>query len=166
MATLIAIPVLGLLVIIQSAVVSRIPLLYGTADVVLLALLAWSVQERVTTAWHWSIIGAFLVSMVTAAPVAAVVGGYLLATLIARLLRRRIWQIRLLAMLAATFLGTLLVQSMTALLLRFNGVNIPLLEAFNIIVLPSALLNLIAAVPVYAIIGDLANWLYPEEIDL
>jgi hypothetical protein len=28
------------------------------------------------------------------------------------------------------------------------------------------LLNLLLAIPVYALIGDLANWLYPEELEV
>jgi hypothetical protein len=166
MATLIALPVLGLLVILQSAVVSRVPLLFGTADLILLALVAWAVQERVTSAWQWSIIGGLLVSFASAMPVSAVLAGYLLATGVALLLRQRVWQIRLLATLAAAFFGTIITQAITVFYLRFNGAGIPILEAFNIITLPSALLNLAVAVPMYALISDLANWLYPEEIEL
>lgn len=166
MATLIAVPVLGALVILQSAVISRAPLIYGTADVILLALIAWSVQERVTTAWHWSIIGGLMVSFVSAIPTSVILAGYLLATGIAVLLRFRVWQIRLLAMLAATFFGTLITHALAITSLRLNETAIPILESFNTITLPSILLNLLVAVPMYAIIGDLANWLYPEEIEL
>ena len=89
MATLVAFPILGMLVILQSAVVSRIPLLHGTADLVLIALLAWAIQERVNSAWQWSILGGLLVSLVTALPLAAILAGYLLATGVALLLRHR-----------------------------------------------------------------------------
>lgn len=166
MATLIAVPVLGALVILQSAVVSRVPLIFGTADVILLALIAWAVQERVTTAWHWSVIGGLMVTFVSAVPTSVIMGGYLLATGITVLLRFRVWQIRLLAMLAATFFGTLVTHALTITALRLNESTIPILESFNTIILPSILLNLLAAVPMYAIISDLANWVYPEEIEL
>jgi hypothetical protein len=72
----------------------------------------------------------------------------------------------LLATLAAAFFGTIITQAITVFYLRFNGADIPILEAFNIITLPSALLNLAAAIPMYALLTDLANWLYPEEIEL
>jgi hypothetical protein len=32
--------------------------------------------------------------------------------------------------------------------------------------LPSIILNLLLAIPVYALVKDLSEWLYPEEIDL
>ena len=69
-------------------------------------------------------------------------------------------------MLAATFFGTLITHALTVFNLRLNETAIPILESFNIITLPSILLNLLVAVPMYALIGDLANWLYPEEIEL
>lgn len=166
MATLIAIPILGLLLILQSAIVSRIPLLHGTADLVLLALVAWAVQERVRTAWQWGIIGGLLVSMVSAVPILVIMAGYLLTIVVAVLLRQRIWGVRLLGMFTATFLGTLITHALTIAALQFNGTPIPWAAALNTITLPSALLNLILVVPMYALIGDLANWIYPEEIEI
>ncbi len=166
MATLIAFPILGLLVILQSAIVSQVPLLNGTADLILLALVAWTVQERVTTAWHWGLIGGIMVSLVSAIPASVALAGYLLATGAALLLKFRLWQIPLLAMLAATFFGTLIIHGLTIVTLRLNEIAIPILDSFNTITLPSILLNLLVAVPMYALLGDLANWLYPEEIEL
>jgi hypothetical protein len=50
--------------------------------------------------------------------------------------------------------------------LRLSGSLIPVLESVNLIILPSTLLNLILAIPVYALISDLANWLYPQELEI
>ncbi len=87
MATLIAIPIFIGLAIFQSTVVSRIPLLHGTADLVLLALVAWALQERVKTHWQWSIIGGLLISILSAMPFGVLLIGYLMATVIALILR-------------------------------------------------------------------------------
>jgi hypothetical protein len=38
-------------------IASRIPLLHGSADLILLALVAWALQKRVNTAWQWALIG-------------------------------------------------------------------------------------------------------------
>ncbi len=166
MATLIAIPILTGLMVLQSGVVSRIPLLRGTPDLLLLAILAWALQKRVQTAWQWCIIGALLFTLVSALPLGTVLLAYGLATGLALILRRQVWQVPLLAMLVAVLLGTFISHTVSVLSLRLIGDPIPFLEAFNLIVLPSALLNLILAIPAYAMIGDLANWLYPEEIEL
>ena len=162
----IAFPLLGLLVALQSAVLSQVRLLYGTVDLVLLVLVAWSVQERVKTAWHWGVIGALLVSLASAMPLGALLLSYLLAIGAALLLRRMLWQRPLLAMVTATFLGSLLAHAIAIAALQFGGTPIPLLEAINLITLPSALLNLLLSIPIYALVGDLANWLYPQEIEI
>ncbi len=166
MAVFIAIPLLGLLVILQSAILSQVRLLYGTVDLVLLVLTAWAVQERVKTAWHWAIIGGLLVSLVSALPLGAVMSSYLLATGCALLMRRALWQRPLLAMVTATFLATLITHTVTVVALQLSGTSIPLQQAINTITLPSVLLNLLLAIPIYAWIGDLANWLYPQKIEL
>jgi hypothetical protein len=69
-------------------------------------------------------------------------------------------------MLIATFLGTLITQGLAISALSFIGTPIPWVEALNIITLPSLLLNLALAVPMYALTTDLANWVYPEEIEI
>jgi hypothetical protein len=166
MTVLIAIPVLGFLIILQSAIASRIPLLHGTADLVLLALAAWAVQDRVKTTWQWSLIGGMMVAFVSALSLLAVLPGYLLSSGIARALRKQLWQMPLLAMFTAVFIGTLILHTITFIVLRTNGILLPFWESFNMVTLPSALLNLLLAVPVYALIGDLANRLYPEEIEM
>jgi len=166
MAVFIAFPILGLLVILQSAIVAQVPLLHGSADLILLALIAWGVQPRVTTSWHWTVIAAFLLSIVTALPLVTVLLAYLLVTGLTRVLRGRIWQWPLLVMLTVTFLGTLIIQLLTIVTLRITGTTIPLGASFNLITLPSALLNLLLAIPMYALIGDLASWIYPEEIEI
>jgi rod shape-determining protein MreD len=166
MATFIALPILGILLIFQSAVVSQIPLLHGTADLILLAIIAWTLQKRVTTAWQWSIIGGLLVTIVSALPMGVALIGYPLVATFALILRQRVWQVPILAMFISTFVGTLLMHIITLVALRMVGTTLPLREALNLITLPSVLLNLLLAIPVYALIGDLANWLYPEELEV
>jgi rod shape-determining protein MreD len=165
MAALIAVPILAVLVMIQSAVLSNIPLLHGTTDLVLLALLAWALQKRVRTAWFWAIIGGLLVGYVSALPFGAALAGYLLAVGLAILLKQRIWQVPILAMLVATFFGTLLVNLVVIIALRIMDTPISFWESINLVTLPSVLLNLLFAIPFYALFSDLAKWLYPEPLE-
>jgi rod shape-determining protein MreD len=165
MAVLIAVPILVVLIMIQSAVLSNIPLLHGTTDLVLVALLAWALQKRVRTAWFWAIIGGLLVGYVSALPFGAVLVGYLLAVGLAIMLKQRIWQVPILAMLVATFFGTLLVNLVVITALRIMDTPISFWEAINLVTLPSVLLNLLVAIPFYALFSDLAKWLYPEPLE-
>src|SRR5512146_766096 len=138
------------MVILQVGVASRLPLLHGTTDLVLVTLVAWAMQERVTTAWRWAIVGGFLVSFVSALPTLTPFLGFLVVTGLVRLVQRRIWQTPILVMFLMTFLGTLIFQGISLVALRINGTQLPFWQSLNIVVLPSALLNLILAIPIYA----------------
>ncbi len=166
MALIAAFPVVVILTMLQVGVVSRLPLLYGTADIVMLAIIAWALHERVATAWFWTILAGAIVILVTALPFFTPLWGYLIATLLARLLRRRVWQTPFLAMLLVTFAGTLITQVLDWAVLQFQTGAYPILTSFNLIVMPSALLNLLFALPVYAVINDLADFIYPEKNEL
>jgi hypothetical protein len=165
MPILFAFPFLGLLVIFQSAVINRMLLLHGAADVILLVLTAWSLRPRVRTHWHWTIIGGVFVSLVTSLPFFIFLSGYLLATGMAVFLRQRVWRAPLLAMFTVIFVVTLFIHLLTVFTLGLQGTLLPLLEVLNQVTLPSLLLNLLLAVPVYAVIGDIADRFYPEELE-
>jgi rod shape-determining protein MreD len=166
MTILIAFPILGGLLMFQSAVASQIPLLHGTVDLVLLALVGWALQKRVDTAWHWAMIGGLLYSLASALPVGIMLAGYLGVVTVAALIKRRIWPVPLLALLVTVFMGTLLTHSLSFLALVLGGTPLPLLQAVNQVTLPSLLLNILLAIPIYSIMGELAGWLYPLEIEV
>ena len=166
MVTLLAIPLFGILAILQSAIVSRLPLLHGTADLLLVVVIAWALQERVRTAWRWALIAGLIIGYMSALSIVIPIMGYLAVTGMALLLRQRIWQAPILAMLAITFVGTLLINILTALFLSITGTPLPLLDTLNLIILPSVILNLLLAIPIYALVKDLSEWLYPEDIEL
>jgi rod shape-determining protein MreD len=161
---LFAIPLFSGLVVLQSAIISRVPLLNGTADIVLLVVIAWALQERVKNPWYWSIIAGVAISIASGLPFGVLLAAYLLATALALLLRRRVWKAPILAMFVSVFFSTLIVLGLSIIARMLTGINIPLVETFNLIILPSLILNLLLAVPIYAIIRDVANWFYREEI--
>jgi len=164
MIYLVGIFIFGILTILQSTIVSRMQLINGTADLILLFIIAWALQDRVESAWQWSVIGGILASFYSALPMGTLIIAYLLATGIARILKHRVWKAPYLAMLAATFIGTLVVQMISLVARLITGHNIPIISTLNIIFLPGLLLNLLLAIPVYSIMHDVAGWLYPEEL--
>jgi rod shape-determining protein MreD len=132
----------------------------------MLVLIAWALQKRVQTAWHWCIIGGLLVSIISALPFGVSLIGYSLVIGIVMLLRQRVWQVPILAMYISTFFGTLITHLITIITLRIMGTPLPIQEVLNTITLPSLLLNLILALPVYALINELADRIYPEELEV
>jgi rod shape-determining protein MreD len=161
MRNLIAIPVLFLAVILQSAVISRINLLSGVADLPLVILAAWALQEHVDSSWHWAVAVGILVGFVSALPWYVPVISYVVVVALAQMLQKRVWQAPLLAMFSVTFLGTVILNVLTFLVMRIAGTDMPFEDVLGLLVLPGVLLNMLLAIPVYAIMRDLSRWVYP-----
>lgn len=160
---LIAFPLLALVVIIQSAVVSQMPLLAGYADLMLVVLGAWALKADASSTWLWALLGGFMVSFVSGLPWLAPMAGYLFVVLLAQLFKQRVWQAPLLAMFSVIFLGTLTMDMLTILMLTFLGTPLPLGDSLGLVVLPRVLLNLLISIPVYAVVRDLAHWVSPVK---
>jgi hypothetical protein len=163
MRNLIAFPLLGLAVILQSSVVSQVQLLSGYADLPLVLVAAWALQERVDSSWHWGALTCLFVGLISRLPLPVVIGGYAGVLLLARILQRRVWQAPLLAMFSVVFLGTLLFQVLSFVVLGFLGTPFVFGDVMGLIILPSLLLNMLLAIPVYAFMRDLSYWVYPVK---
>lgn len=166
MPTLLALPILGLLLVLQMAIFSDLRLLQGTVDLVMIAVIAWALQKRVDSAWRWGIIAGLLVTIASALPLGVAFIGYTSVVGIAVLFRQRVWQVPILAMFVSTILGTIVIHITSIIALRLAGSPLPMIESLELVTLPSILLNLLVAIPAFAIFSDLANWLYPEEIEV
>lgn len=137
-------------------------MLHGTADIVMLVVIAWALQEKTKGAWIWAALAGLIMGLFTDLPFFLPVICYLLVTLLAVTLRRRIWQMPLLIMLMITVAGTLLNHVLSLAVMLINNTPIPLGTAFTQITLPSILLNLLWALPVFWLITAIANRMYPK----
>ena len=160
---LIVFPLLLLAVIFQTAIVSQIRLLAGCADLILVMLAAWALQERVETAWHWAFLAILLMGFVSRLPWIVTALGYFFVVYLARALQRRVWRAPLLSMFGVTFIGTLVMHALSFFGLRLLGAPLPLTDTLSLITLPSLLLNMLIAIPLFAWMRDLARWTYPSE---
>lgn len=151
--------------ILQTTIFSQARLVSGTADMILLFLAAWSLQEHVKNSWLWAVISGILISLVSAMPYFAPLIGYIGVVGISKALQRRVWRTPLLAMLIVVLLGTFFQHSIYVLVLQITGAPISWLESLDRVILPSALFNLIFALPIYAIAKDLAGRISPQEVE-
>ena len=161
MRNVVALPVIVLAVILQTAIVSRVYLLSGIADLPLVMLAAWALQEEVETAWHWAVATGLLVGFVSALPMLAPIIGYFAVVGLAQILQGRVWQAPLLAMFSVTFLGSVIASLLSFAVLSLSGIPLPVGDVLGVLTLPSVLLNMLLAIPVNAVMRDLARWVYP-----
>jgi len=150
-----------LAVMLQIAVFSRLMLLRGSIDIVLLVLVAWNMQEDGPNMWPWTLLAGSLTAFASALPFFAPIPGYLLVTGFARLTQRRIWQSPLLVMLLVTLVGTLIYHLLSMGVLFMQTGSMQFEQAWNLVTLPSLLLNLLLAIPVYAIVHNVRDQINP-----
>lgn len=131
----------------------------------MLTLIAWALQDRVKSYWLWTIIGALMVGFVSEFPLSLYLGIYLAITGTTLLIKRRVWQIPIIAMFILTLVGSIILLVATGFFAYLQGAQLSILDTLNLIILPSIILNLLFSIPIYAIIRDLAEWLHPEEIE-
>jgi rod shape-determining protein MreD len=155
--------VLLLALFLQTTVVSNITLLSGNADLLLVILAAWSLQERARFTWVWGILAGSLVGIVSGTPWYIYFIAYLSVVGLARLLTRRIWQAPLLAMFAITFIGNLILLFGTFVFRTLFESPLDLGNIFLQVMMPSLLLNLLLAIAIHPMMHALGEWLYPAE---
>ncbi len=141
-------------------------LISGSADLVLLFLAAWSLQEQIRNTLLWTIIAGTLISILSAMPFFAPLIGYLGVVGISKILQRRVWRSPLLAMLIVTMLGTFFQQIVYVIVLQVNEAPISWGQSLDNVILPSVLLNLIFALPIFAIANTLAGRVSPQEVEI
>lgn len=163
MSVILSIPVLSFITVLQSAVISRLPLNRGTADLMLVVIVAITLQKSVKTAWQWSIVGGLLTDFLSGLPFGLFTASYLITTGIAFLLRERIWRFTFLMQLLVVLSGTLIVHGLSMMVLIIQGSSLQLSTVLQFVTLPSIILNFMLSLPVFIIIQDIIQQLNPPE---
>ncbi len=163
MSQLISIPVILALYFLQISVSSKFMLLGGFADLLLVWLAAWVVLTKSRQNWLWFVLVVLITCYVSAIPWYATIGSYLLIYLVGIAIKNRLWQSPLLSFFLVLIIGSLVNYGAAYIGLRLTGSAIQLTDAVRTIILPSLILNLVIALPVYLLARDMTLWLYPQE---
>jgi rod shape-determining protein MreD len=163
MTVILSIPVMGFLTIIQSAVISRLPLSRGTADLVMVILVAIALQKSVTVSWQWSIVGGLFMDFFSGLPFGVFTFSYLFTTSLAVILRDRIWRFSFLMQLLIILLGTIFSHGITYVILFLQGANLPFNTTIQFVTLPSLILNFMLSFPIFILTRDVIEQFLPVE---
>jgi cell shape-determining protein MreD len=150
----------------QNSIVTRLNMLYGAADLMMLVLLAWILQADETTHWRWGILAGLLVGLSSALPFWLPVIGYVILVALVTLAQRKVWQVPIWLLLISAFVGSFLIYGLEFSYLLITGVPLDLVEVINSVILPSLVLNMILVLPVYGLVGELAKLVYPKEVEV
>ncbi len=149
--------------LLQVTLATRVALLHGSADLVLLTMLAWMLLPGNRPDWRWGIPAGLMVGYASALPDWVLLVAYVAAAGMCQILNERIWQLNLLTLLTGTLLGTLCIHAVTLAYLLLSSQTIDPLQAINLITVPTMLLNLIFILPIHAIMGEFARMVTPIE---
>ncbi|MEE4193986.1 MAG: hypothetical protein V2J07_02190 [Anaerolineae bacterium] len=168
MSAILGVIIMALGLMLQTAVFSRTPLLFGTVDVILLLLISWALQPNLKDweVWFWAVFGSVFVGFISVVPAIPIIATYLAVIFVIRWMQKKIWKASVLVLFFGTALATVFQQTVIFGILRFlNGVPLTISDSFTLVIIPSMVLNLMFAFPVYLLIKDLADWLSPEDLD-
>ncbi len=165
MSILISFPIVILLMVLQTTFIREITLLNGSADLCLILIAAWALQSKDNSAWFWAVLAAALYGFISAVPWYVFVITYLLVVVMARFIRGKLWQSPLMSMFIITIVGSILLYVLSLIGLRFEGVSYPMQSTLVRVIIPSIFLNLVFAIPMYAIMKDTAVWVFKGEVE-
>jgi len=160
---LISLPVFLILSVIQTVAISRISIIAGSGDIVMLALIAWIVIDEEGNHLGWAIISGFLISILSAMPIVTVFGIYITASILARIARRIFWQSPILALFSTIILATIMKFLIEIFTLQYLGIPAPFVLSLTSVLLPTLVLNIFYTFPIYVLMGDIAHWISPKD---
>lgn len=163
MEQLISIPVVILLTFFQLSLSGKFMILNGFSDLLFVWMIAWIVQTKINHSWLWLIMAISVMSYVSAIPWYATAISYLILVGIASFIKGRLWQSPLLSFLLVLIIGSFIYYFAGLISLKINGSMIQFNESLNRIILPSIVMNLVFALPIYLISRDMILWLYPNK---
>jgi len=117
--------------LLQNTIVSRITLLQGPADLVLLVLVAWMLQEHIPMDWRWGAVAGLMLGLSSGLPFWVLLLAYVLAAALCQFLQTRVWQVTLLTLFTSVIAGTLIVQGLSLVYLWLNASPMNFLDALN-----------------------------------
>lgn len=151
--------------VLQMSVFSQWKILSGSADIILLFVVAWCLQDRNKQLWLLVLVMAGIAGTISALPAYIPIIVYLIIFKASRLFQARLMQSPLLSMIVLTFAATLLQILLNIAYLFVIRVDLNFSDALVEVALPSILLNMLLAIPVHAIVREIAIYTFPKGVE-
>jgi cell shape-determining protein MreD len=144
----------------------NVQLIGGAADIILLWLVCWGLHKQGKNVWYGAVFAGLILAFASAVPWYASLFGCLLAAGLSRFFCKRFWQNPLIALFIVTFIAALVSNLAIYASLRISGNSLPWNTSLTHVIIPSVFLDLLLALPVYAIVHDMSHWVYPIKDEL
>lgn len=159
---IVMIPLLGTLAIIQTVVGPRLAIFQVRPDLMLLAVLAWTLFNGGYSGMVWAFVGGLWMDVLSGGPMGASSLALMAAALVAGVGHNRLFRSNPLTLLVAAVLGSLVYAFVYLGILVVVGRRVDLLETSLQIVFPATLYN---TVLMFVLSPILYRWLDRRELD-
>jgi rod shape-determining protein MreD len=163
-SVLLGLPLLALAAVLQATVLSRMHLLGGTVDLVLLLSLSWTLVGEWQGGPAWGLMGGLCLDLLSGGPLGANALGLVLVAYGASLSEGRFWRSHVLLPLATVLLGTIIYHLIYLSLLAVSGHTVDWGASLSGVTLPAVLLNTVLMLPVYHLVRWLHTITHPTPV--
>jgi len=163
---LLGLPLLAVAAVLQATVFSRLHLVGGTVDLVLLLALSWTLIGEWQGGPVWGFIGGLCLDLLSGGPVGASALSLVAVAYLASLTEARFYRSHVLLPLATVLLGTVLYHLVYLTLLAATGHTVSWLASLSQVTLPAVLLNTILMLPVYHALRWAHRLLHPAPVTI
>ncbi|HLC04988.1 MAG TPA: rod shape-determining protein MreD [Anaerolineales bacterium] len=163
---LIGIPLMALLAVLQSTVLSHVRLLDGRPDAVLIAVVSWSVARQADEAMAWGFIGGAFLDLFSGVPfgstsIALVAVAYLIS-----FPEGRFWESHVVMPLGVMLVASTVFHVLGIATLLLIGRPMDLNGSLTRVLLPSTFMNLVLILPALQLAYGLSHRLFPPEVKI
>ena len=166
MAYAVGLPLMALLAILQSAVVSQLRLADGQADLVLVVVVAWALTGRSQEAMVLGLAGGLFLDLLSALPLGSTALALVLVAYVVSLTEGRLWGAHLLTPLGGGFGASLFFSAYMLLASVLVGARVDLPSLGSRVLLPELFLNMLLAIPAAQMASALKRALFPPEVEI
>ena len=133
-------------------IIAPLPRMQGQIQLVMLLVLAFSLRSDLETALIWALVGGIFSDMHSALPLGASAAALVIIAYASNSVARQLYRIRVITLLLLTFAASSAYLAFNFVALLLLGLRYDPLLFVQLVALPTALLNMLAALPTYALV--------------
>jgi len=164
MGRFISVPLLALLVALQSSIIPQIRISSGQPELVLLFVIAWSFHADLEESLIWVFVGGIMQDLLSVVPLGTSVIGLIPVVFAIHMISRQIYQINIIFVIAGVLIGTIVQHSIAMTVMSVTGISIDLIGNIRYVILPTLFYNLILSLPIYWIVRRIQRAIYRPNL--
>lgn len=153
MSYYICLPIMTIIVALQSSIVPQFRIYSGQPDLVLLVVLCWAVYATLNEALFWAFTGGILQDLMSVAPLGTSLIGLIIVVFAIYSLREMLFDVNILVVIGFMIVGTFLQKFIAAIMLALIGLGSEPSELLQYVIAPTLFYNALLLFPIYGFVS-------------